>query len=162
MKNPHSSSSSWTTVGIYNIRLLPSFFIFSPRGDREGLLILIFPSILLRQGKKLFKLLHPLRLHLPSIKSFPIGLDPVEHIMLLKPVFRWIPVVGLYKLHHLKISSLPSHFPLLGVTPFGWQGEAIWHISGITTHRWLMTNASWNAAGNYIFRSISLLYQWQR
>ena len=68
---------------------------------------LILPPILFRHFQKFSKLLHPLRFHLPSIKSLSIGLAPVQHIMLLNPVLRWIAFVDLNEVLHLLIPFLP-------------------------------------------------------
>lgn len=72
------------------------------------LLILILPLILFRHFQKFSKLLHPLWLHFPSIQGFSIGLQPVEHIMLLNSMLRWIPMIGFYEISHLFISFHPS------------------------------------------------------
>ena len=64
--------------------------------------------ILLHQSKKFFKRLHPLWFHLSCIKSFSIGLQPIQHIVLLYPVLRWIPMIDLNKTNHLFILNLPS------------------------------------------------------
>ena len=80
----------------------------SPLGETErGLLILILPPILFRQGKKLFKLLYPLRFHLPRIHPLPGRLHPIQHIMLLNPILRRIPMFTLHERHHLIISLPP-------------------------------------------------------
>ena len=52
--------------------------------------------------------LHPLRPHLPRIHRLPICLHPVQHIMILNSVTRWIPVVILNKINHLIISCQPT------------------------------------------------------
>lgn len=83
-----------------------SFCFFSKR----RLLILIHPSILFNERQKPFEHLYPLRLHLPRIKSFSIGLQPVEHIVLLNPMLRRITFIALNKRHHLIISSQPLLF----------------------------------------------------
>ena len=64
--------------------------------------------ILLHQSKKFFKRLHPLWFHLSCIKSFSIGLQPIQHIVLLYPMFRRIPFVGLNKCYHLIIFRQPT------------------------------------------------------
>ena len=64
-------------------RLQPSYLLLfpsSPLGETERgslLLILVLPSIQFRHFQKFSKLLHPLRLHLPSIKNLPIRLQPL-------------------------------------------------------------------------------------
>ena len=117
-KNPHTVPFNRIDVGIFihqtsafshqqsSLLLFPS----SPLGETERgslLLILIFPSILLHQFLKFSKLLYPLRLHLPSIKDLPIRLQPIEHIMLLNPMLRRIPMIDLYKVNHLIIPRYP-------------------------------------------------------
>ena len=75
------------------------------------LFILILPPILFRHFQKFSKLLHPLRLHLPSIKSFSIGLDPVEiFTSLLFIMLRRIPMVTLQEPHHLIVPNHPLFF----------------------------------------------------
>ena len=80
-----------------------SFCFFSKR----RLLILIHTSILFNERQKPFEHLYSLRLHLISIKSLSIGLAPVEHIMLLNPMARRIPMVPFQELNHL----IKSHYP---------------------------------------------------
>ena len=50
----------------------------------------------------------PLKLYLPLIHRLPVRFEPVQHIMLLKSMFGWIPVLTLNKLLHLIISGNPS------------------------------------------------------
>ena len=92
-----------------SLLLFPS----SPLGETERgslLLILILPPILFRHFQKFSKLLHPVRFHLPSIHHLPIGLHPVEHIVLLYPMLRRISMIRLNKTHHLIIPHHPSLF----------------------------------------------------
>ena len=100
------SAYSFPTSGLFH---QPSaIFLLLPLGETErGLLILILPPILLHHGKKLFKLLHPLRLHLPRIQGFTIRLHPIQHISILCHILRRIPMVGLNKLNHLLVSLKP-------------------------------------------------------
>ena len=104
-----STESMW---GFLYIRHQPSAISppSSPLGETERgslLLILILPPILLHHFQKLFKLLHPVRFHLPSIKNLPIRLQPIEHIMLLNPMLRRVPIIRLNKTHHLIIPRYP-------------------------------------------------------
>ena len=78
--------------------------------SKNLLLILILPPILFRHFQKFSKLLHPLRLQFPCIKNLPIRLHPVQHIVLLNPMLRRIPMIALNKSHHLLI---PLHPPFL-------------------------------------------------
>ena len=72
------------------------------------LFILILSLILFRQFKKFSKLLHPLSLHLPCIHHLPIRLQPIQHIMLLNPMPRRIPMVLLQESHHFIVSHYPA------------------------------------------------------
>ena len=74
----------------------------------QPLLILIFPLILFHQFQKFSKLLYPFQLHLLSIQRFTIHLKPIKHIMLINPMLRRIPFVGLNKSNHLIEPTLPS------------------------------------------------------
>ena len=110
-KSPHRSVQQNRCGDFYTsaISLQQSsllLFPSSPLGETErgALLPLILPPIQFRHGKKLFKLLHSLSLHLPSIQRFTIGLQPIKHIMLLNPMLRRIPMVLLQEPHHLIIS----------------------------------------------------------
>jgi len=79
-----------------------------PLGLSKNLLfILVLPPILFRHFQKFSKLLHPLSLHLPCIHHLPIRLQPVQHIMLLYPMTRWITMVGLNEFNHLVVSHQP-------------------------------------------------------
>ena len=68
-------------------------------------LILIHPSILLPQLQQLLKHGQPLLLHLPGIHPFPVGLEPIEHIMLLQPMLRRVPLIRLNEGLHLIVPS---------------------------------------------------------
>ena len=81
------------------------------------LFILILSPILFRHFQKFSKLLHPLYLHLSSIHRFTIRLQPIELVMLLYSMSRWIPFVGLNKCHHFNIFHHPS-FVLCHNIPF--------------------------------------------
>ena len=72
------------------------------------LFILVLPFTLLHQTKQLLKRLHPLRPHLPCIQRLPICLHPIQHIMLLNPMSRWVTMVGFNKLNHLLVPCQPS------------------------------------------------------
>ena len=89
---------------VYQQPYKESFCFFSKR----RLLILIHPSILFNERQKPFEHLYSLRLQLSGIQKFPLMLNPVQHIMLLYPVFRRIPVVVMDKSHHLIIFCLPT------------------------------------------------------
>ena len=69
---------------------------------------LVLPPILFRHFQKFSKLLHPLGLHFPSIKSFSIGLQPVQVVMLLNPMLRRIPSIAFNKLNHFIVFCHPS------------------------------------------------------
>lgn len=71
---------------------------------------LILPPILLHHLHQPLKSLHPLQLQPPCIKRLSIRLKPVQHIMLLYPMLRRIPMIALNKSHHLLIPFLPSFF----------------------------------------------------
>ena len=77
---------------------------FPPTGS--GILILSF--ILLHQGQKLFKLLYPLKLYLPLIHRLPVRFEPVQHIMLLKPMLRRIPMILFNEGFNFIISCQPT------------------------------------------------------
>lgn len=72
------------------------------------LFILVLPFTLLHQTKQLLKRLHLLRPHLPRIHHLPICFHPVQHIMLLYPMPRWVTMVGFNKLNHLLVPCQPS------------------------------------------------------
>jgi len=69
---------------------------------------LVFMFVLLHQYKQFFKHSQPWFLQLTCIHSLSVGLEPIEHIMLLDAVTRWIMVVGLYELYHLIVFYQPT------------------------------------------------------
>ena len=69
---------------------------------------LIHSSILFAQYKQLLKRFHPLRLQPPRIHQLPLLLHPIQHIMLLNPVLRRIPMIHLNEALHLIISFQPT------------------------------------------------------
>ena len=105
---PHPSAIFHLPSSIFHhtssISHLPSAIFHQPS------LPLVLPPILFRHFQKFSKLLHSLRLQLPSIHSLSIRLHPIQHIMLLNPMLRWIPMILLQKPHHLLESRLPPFF----------------------------------------------------
>ena len=69
---------------------------------------LIHSSILFAQYKQLLKRFHPLRLQPPRIHQLPLLLHPIQHIMLLNPMLRRIPMIHLNETLHLLKSYFPS------------------------------------------------------
>ena len=120
-----SSAKPWLPISqkSYTYRIKPIYlpqrtyilttqksYTFFDKFSLRPLFILILPPILFRHFQKFSKLLYPLLLHLPRIHHLSVSLQPVQHIMLLNPVFRRIPVIGLNKPHNLLISCQPTCF----------------------------------------------------
>ena len=89
-------------------KLVPVFDFFPLPSSFSN--ILINPFILFYQFEQSVKQTYPLWFHLPRIHHLPIRFHPIEHIMLLNPMLRWIPVVGLNETNHLLVSLKPSCF----------------------------------------------------
>ena len=80
---------------------------YSPLLSNQPSPMLVYPFILFHQYQERFKPFHSLRLHPPRIHHLPVCLQPVQHVMLLNPVLRRIPMIGLHEAHHLLIPRSP-------------------------------------------------------
>ena len=79
----------------------------SRKADFRRLLVLIHSLMLFHQFLKHLKHFHSLRLHLSSIDQFAGSFEPVQHIMFLNTMPRWIPLICFDEFHHFIVLNNP-------------------------------------------------------
>lgn len=71
------------------------------------LLILINMFILFHELLELLKSPNPLWLQSPGIQQLPLLFHPIQHQVFFHPMLGRIPVINLYKSHHLQEFQIP-------------------------------------------------------